>query len=86
MKPANQNNIVKASAARMPNLCAATGKRFGARTRYMTARIVQTLQKRRKLAWEGDQFQDQSLTTRWEVKVSRYHLDVGRVVEAYQMP
>jgi hypothetical protein len=52
----------------------------------MTARIVQTLQKRRKLAWEGDQFPDQSLTTRWEVNVSRHHLDVRRVAEAYQMP
>jgi len=33
MNPANQNNIVTASAANMPNLCAAVGKWSGATTR-----------------------------------------------------
>jgi hypothetical protein len=33
MDPASQNSIVRASAARMPDLCAAAGKRAGATTR-----------------------------------------------------
>jgi hypothetical protein len=61
MKPANQKIIVIASAARMPYLCDAVGKRPGVMTRYATARRVQTEVKIKKLIWEGDQYHAQSL-------------------------
>jgi hypothetical protein len=53
-QPANQNSIVRASTPRMANLCAAAGKRDGARARYVTARRVHSEQKRRKFTEEGD--------------------------------
>lgn len=54
-KPANQNIMVTASAARMAYLCAAAGKKRGESARYGTANAqVQILQKRRKLICEGD--------------------------------
>jgi len=57
MKPANQKIMVRDSAARIPNLCAVTGKWSGAMMRYTIARMVHTLQKRRKLADAGAQLQ-----------------------------
>jgi hypothetical protein len=54
-KPANQNIMVTASAARMAYLCAATGKKRGESARYGTAIAqVQTPQKRRKLICDGE--------------------------------
>jgi hypothetical protein len=54
-KPANQNIIVAASAARMAYLCAAAGKKRGESARYGTASAqVQILQKRRKLICDGE--------------------------------
>jgi len=55
MNPANQKIIVRNSAARMPNLCAAVGKRAGAMVRYATASRVHTAVNRRKFASAGDQ-------------------------------
>jgi hypothetical protein len=59
-QPANQNNIVKASAARIPNLCAAVGYRVGVMTRYATARMVHTEVKIKKLMEAGDHHHDQA--------------------------
>jgi hypothetical protein len=61
MKPANQNNMVRTSATRIPNLCAAVGYLAGAMIRYMSARSVQAAVKIRKLIWEGDHHQAQLL-------------------------
>jgi len=61
IQPANQNNMVKASAARIPNLCAAVGYRLGVMTRYATARRVQTEVKIKKLMEAGDHHHDQAV-------------------------
>jgi len=61
INPANQKIMVTNSAAKIPNLCAAAGKRIGATTKYATARSVHTEVKMRKLTEEGDQNQDQLL-------------------------
>jgi hypothetical protein len=52
--------MVKASAARIPNLCAAVGYRDGAMIRYATARRVQTEVKIKKLTEAGDHHHDQA--------------------------
>jgi hypothetical protein len=49
INPANQNSIVRVSAARIPYLCAAVGYRLGVMTTYAIARRVQTEVKIRKL-------------------------------------
>lgn len=53
MKPANQNNMVKASRARMANLLAKRSKKLGARARYGSTSKVQTDTKTRKLTSDG---------------------------------
>lgn len=53
MKPANQNNMVKASRARMANLLAKRSKKAGARARYGSTSKVQTETKTKKAISDG---------------------------------
>jgi len=92
INPANQKIMVMNSAANIPNLCAAAGKRIGATTKYATARSVHTEVKMRKLTEEGDQNQDQLLDayasrprmiiarTPWIIRIGRMKADISLAI------
>jgi len=79
-QPANQNSMVRASTPMMANLWAAAGKREGARTRYVTARRVQSEQKSRKFTLSGDHEYQGPVEASTTMEMGQFGRQVGGVL------